>query len=194
MSKQTAYKHVLHLFFTLVILSVYQIAVALPTDTMNYQGYLTDDTGIPVDGPVSIVFAIYNVDVGGVPVWSDVRSVTVDEGVFSVELGGVSNPFPLGMFDLPLWVGLTVGTDAEMTPRRPVSGVGFSFKAGDAETAEPDIEAVSPHERVRFHVAPSCAAIQYGFLLAERHQHGARNQAASQTADRSAASRLLAAE
>jgi hypothetical protein len=33
-------------------------------------------------------------------------------------------------------VGLTVDTDAEMAPRRPISSVGYSFKAGDADSLE----------------------------------------------------------
>jgi hypothetical protein len=61
---------------------------------------------------VSIVFAIYDVEVGGTALWSNSRTVTVNQGVFSVELGDTV-PFTLGLFDTPLWIGLTLATDTD---------------------------------------------------------------------------------
>ena len=131
-----ATKHTLFYTFTvLFILLSFKLALAAIPPTLNYQGHLTDSSGAPVDGPVNMVFAIYDVETGGTALWSDLLSVTVNQGVFSVELGAVS-PLPPGLFELSLWVGLTVDTDAEMAPRRPVSSVGFSFKAGDADRLE----------------------------------------------------------
>ena len=119
----------------LILLLSFKLALAVIPSTLNYQGHLTGSGGAPVDGPVNMVFAIYDVETGGTALWSDSLSVTVNQGVFSVELGAVS-PLPPGLFELSLWVGLTVDTDAEMAPRRPVSSVGFSFKAGDADRLE----------------------------------------------------------
>lgn len=121
----------------LVFLLSFQLALAAIPPTLNYQGHLTDSSGVPVDGPVDMQFAIYDVATGGTaPLWSVSRSVIVDQGVFSVELGSSTAPLPPGLFESPLWMGLTIGTDAQMTPLRPISSVGFSFKAGDADTLE----------------------------------------------------------
>jgi parallel beta-helix repeat protein len=60
----------------------------------------------------------------------------VQQGVFSVELGGTANPFPLGLYEQPLWMSLEVGSDGEMSPRRPITSTGFAFKADDANTLE----------------------------------------------------------
>lgn len=120
------------LLAALVMLFCFKLALAVVPPALNYQGHLTDSAGAPIDGPVTMIFTIYDVDTGGTALWDDRRSVTVEQGVFSVELG----PFPLGLFENPLWMGLTVETDAEMSPRRPISSTAFSFKADDANTLE----------------------------------------------------------
>jgi hypothetical protein len=127
-------KRVLLKFSTvLFIIFSFNPALAIIPPSLNYQGHLTDDAGAPVDGTVTMTFRIYDVDAGGFPLWTDIRSVTVDHGVFSVELGVVSNPFPAGLFETPLWMSLSVGADGEMIPRRPITSSGFAFKAGDAD-------------------------------------------------------------
>ncbi len=122
-------------FITLILLLSHSLAFAALPTTLNYQGHLTDSGGAPSDGSVSVTFQIYNVSAGGLALWTDTRLVTVNHGVFSVELGTPS-PFPVGMFEMPLWIGITVESDAEMEPRRPITTSGYAFKAGDANTLE----------------------------------------------------------
>ncbi|NNF61510.1 MAG: hypothetical protein HKN06_09310 [Gammaproteobacteria bacterium] len=110
------------------------IWAAVPT-SLNYQGYLTDPSGAAIDTDTQITFSIYNADVGGSSLWSDTRTVPVDQGLFSVELGNPLNPFPAGLFDTPLFIGIDVDGDGEMVPRRPLTSVGFSFKADQADDA-----------------------------------------------------------
>jgi hypothetical protein len=59
------------LMFACLLQSTY---AALPP-TLNYQGHLTDNSGAPVDGTVSMTFNIYDTDAGGTALWSDTRSV-----------------------------------------------------------------------------------------------------------------------
>ena len=61
---------------------------------MNYQGYLTNAAGVPISGTVQMVFSIYNVSVGGTPLWVEPHSVPVSQGVYSVILGEGSSPPP----------------------------------------------------------------------------------------------------
>lgn len=103
---------------------------------IDYQGYLTDSVGSPVNAPVSVTFSLYNVAAGGVPLWSDTQVVTADSGLFSVQLGGGGNPFPEGVFAEPLWLAIEVAGDAEMIPRRPVLSAGYAYMADDAFTLE----------------------------------------------------------
>ncbi len=103
----------LQIITAFVVLLSFKLALAAIPPTLNYQGHLTDSSGAPVDGAENMVFAIYDVETGGTALWSDSLSVTVNQGVFSVELGAVS-PLPPGLFELSLWVGLTVDSDTEM--------------------------------------------------------------------------------
>jgi hypothetical protein len=119
----------------LLLFGLTAVIAALPPG-LNYQGHLTGADGVPVDGFVSMTFRIYDVEAGGSALWTDTRVVPVQQGVFSIELGNASNPFPVGMFDYPLWIGLSVEADAEMLPRRPVTSTGYAFKAGDANTLD----------------------------------------------------------
>ena len=113
-----------------------QLSLAALPPTLNYQGHLTDSGGAPVNASLSITFNLYNVSAGGIAVWSESQTVTVNQGIFSVELGANGSPLSATMFETPLWVGLSVATDAEMIPRRAVTTTGYSFKAGDADSVE----------------------------------------------------------
>lgn len=102
---------------------------------INYQGYLTDSGGFPLDGNYSILFFIYDVPSGGTALWSETQVVNVVEGNYSVQLGH-STSFPLGFFNGNLYLAVKVGTDDEMEPRLPITSVAFAMKAEDAETLE----------------------------------------------------------
>jgi parallel beta-helix repeat protein len=122
---------------TLVFVCLLQSAYAALPISLNYQGHLTDNIGTPIDGSINITFRIYNTQTDITPLWTDSQVVTVNQGVFSVELGSITtNPFPLGLFEQPLWIGLEVGSDGEMNPRRPITSTGFAFKADDANTLD----------------------------------------------------------
>jgi hypothetical protein len=86
-------------------------------NTMSYQGLLTDNAGVAVpDGPYNLTFKLYSVPSGGTVLWTEVHnSVSVVKGAFSVVLG---SPAPLTLpFDVTYFLGITVATDPELTPR-----------------------------------------------------------------------------
>lgn len=112
-------------------------AIAAPPQTINYQGYLTDSSGQPITGTLSMVFGIYAASSGGSPIWSEAQSgISVANGVFNVVLGTV-NPIDTAIvpFDAPYWLGVKVGSDPEMSPRRPLTSVPYAFNAVNAATA-----------------------------------------------------------
>jgi parallel beta-helix repeat protein len=106
---------------------------AIP-DNIDYQGYLTDSVGAPLNSIVSVTFNIYNVDIGGAPLWTDTQSVDITNGLFNIKLGSVGNPFPAGLFDTPLWLGMNVAGDGEMSPRSAMTSAPYAFKADDADS------------------------------------------------------------
>lgn len=103
--------------------------------TINYQGYLTDSTGSPVDAPVNLALALYRTPSGGSPLWSSARLVPVEAGLFSVLLGS-EVALPAGLSDGPLYLGVAVDGDAEMTPRRSLSSQGFALRAESADALQ----------------------------------------------------------
>jgi hypothetical protein len=120
---------VIGLFLVLIIFPYVSYA-AIP-QTINYQGYLTNAAGVPVNGTVQMVFSIYNVATGGAALWTETQSVTAANGVYNVNLGKFT-PMTLP-FDAPYYLGVAIGADPEMTPRQPLASVAYAFRAKTAE-------------------------------------------------------------
>ena len=71
-------------------------ANSAPPNFLTYQGYLADGNGAPLGAatPINypVVFRIYDSQTGGNLIWSELQTVTVDNGQFSVVLGeGAAN-------------------------------------------------------------------------------------------------------
>ena len=100
---------------------------------INYQGKLTDDSGIAVaDGTYQIEFNLYTASSGGSSIWTETRSganeVQVTSGLFSVLLGEVTSLDDVD-FNQTLYLGVTIEADAEMTPRKKLGAVPAAFEA-----------------------------------------------------------------
>jgi len=125
-------KTIISMLIMLLSLSSFS-AFAVPP-AISYQGYLTDPSGSPVDGNVDIIFSLYDTENTNINSWQETQtSVAVSKGLFNVQLGSVTS-FVAGQFDVPMWLGIQVGADAEMSPRQPLNSVGYALKAEDAET------------------------------------------------------------
>jgi hypothetical protein len=83
--------------------------VAYPARTMNYQGYLTDGSGNPLDGDYDMVFGLWSAETGGLRRWGDEthNDVPVSDGLFSVALGETM-PLDPKDFDEQLYLEITV--------------------------------------------------------------------------------------
>jgi hypothetical protein len=111
-------------------------------ETINYQGYLADSDGDPIeDSVLSMTFHLYDTETGGTSLWSEVQSVDITDGIFSVILGA-STPLDLD-FSTQYWLGVTVGSDSEMTPRRELTGTVYSFRSKIAESVIDDAVGTS---------------------------------------------------
>jgi hypothetical protein len=121
------------LVFLAVIFLAGPVHAAIPR-TLNFQGYLTNPGGNPVQGPVTMVFSLYVQETGGSALWTETHlDVQVTNGIYSVLLGETT---PLGLpFDGPYYLGIRLGTDPEMTPRLALTSVGYALRAGTADQA-----------------------------------------------------------
>jgi hypothetical protein len=99
---------------------------------LTEQGRLLDQNNNPIDGAQTMTFAIYTAPTGGTAVWTEKQTITTTNGFFSAELG-TATQLPLTVFSgAPMYLGLTVNTDAEMTPRQPMVSVPYAFAAANA--------------------------------------------------------------
>ena len=102
--------------------------------TIPYQGRLADANGNPVTDTVNMVFRLYGQASGGGPLWEEPwtgsNGVQVSDGLFNVMLGSL-NPIPQSVITGhdTLFLGITAGTDDEMTPRVQLGSVPFAVQA-----------------------------------------------------------------
>lgn len=120
-----------------------QPAAATIPGTISYQGFLTDDLGDPVDGPVNLQFDLFKDSSGGISLWTETHNaVQVDQGYFAVQLGSIT---PLSAADFALPVGssnlyiqvsiLPVGGGQIALPRQPLASAPYAFLAEQAAAA-----------------------------------------------------------
>ena len=108
-------------------------ASAAVPQVVTHQGRLFDVQGVPVVDAQDITFTIYDLEVGGVPLWSETINVSLDEGYFSVRLGETLT-LDDTVFDGSIrWLGITVGADPEMTPLAAIASVPYAMFAGDVQ-------------------------------------------------------------
>jgi hypothetical protein len=100
--------------------------------TLVQQGRLFDAKGQALNSSVDVAFSLYTQDSGGAPVWTEVHTLTLDDGYFSVSLGEVTPFKDVFKAGTTLYLGIAVGNDAEMTPRTKVESVPFALVAGNA--------------------------------------------------------------
>jgi len=104
------------------------------TGTIAYQGRLADAEGNALTDTVNMSFRLYSAAAGGAPLWEEqwtgTTSVQVSDGLFNVMLGSVS-PIPQDVItgNSNLFLGITVGTDSEMSPRVQLGSVPFATQA-----------------------------------------------------------------
>lgn len=120
---------VLFVAILLVIASATSFA-AVPGE-INFQARVTDSLGNPINDTVDITLKIYDDPFAPTELWSETHlSIPlVDIEIVELKLSSVS-PFPVDLWDNDdLWMGITVNTDPEITPRIQLLSVPFSLRS-----------------------------------------------------------------
>jgi roadblock/LC7 domain-containing protein len=117
-------------------LAVCTTASAQIPHLLDIQGRLTDSAGVPVDGQHDLTFAIYAASTGGTALWAETHAnYTVDEGLFNVVLGEIT-PIDDALFQAEeRWLGITVDTDPEISPRQRMTAVPWALRSATADSA-----------------------------------------------------------
>jgi hypothetical protein len=130
-AKSKGIDRLVHLCLAMLVTIGCGVLQAQVPDKLNYQGKLTNAGGTAINATVQMVFKLYSGPVGGAALYSETQTVTVNNGLFNVAIGAVS---PLALpFDAAYYLGVTVGTDAEMTPREAVLASPYARQAASAE-------------------------------------------------------------
>jgi len=134
-----------NVLFTLVMIAVllwaqsvgavpFRAERAASTGTVAYQGRLADSSGNPLTQTLNMSFRLYSAATGGAPLWTEQwtgsNGVKVSDGLFNVMLGSLT-PIAQSVItgNSNLFLGITVGTDDEMTPRVQLGSVPFAVQA-----------------------------------------------------------------
>ncbi len=98
--------------------------------TINFQGKLANPNGTNLaNGTYSVVFALYTASSGGSPIWTETQNVTTTAGLFRISLGSVDTLSGVNFNQDSLYLGMTVESDSEMSPRLQFSAVPYAFNA-----------------------------------------------------------------
>lgn len=108
-------------------------AAMIVPEKINVQGMATDNSGDPLTVPDDLTFKLYDVSVGGVPLWSHtINDYPFDHGLFNVELS-----IPFSEFGgSNRWLGVSIGVSPELSPRIQLISVPYAYKAQVAYTVE----------------------------------------------------------
>ena len=114
-----------------VVLALVTLVSAIP-QTFNINGKLTDSSGSALSGTYTFNFSIYDAATGGSLLWTNNGvSVTTDSnGIYSVILNSINLNF-----SAQYYLGIKVGTDAEMSPRLNLTSSPYAFVAQNVSAA-----------------------------------------------------------
>ncbi|KKQ24141.1 MAG: Collagen triple helix repeat-containing protein, partial [Candidatus Roizmanbacteria bacterium GW2011_GWC1_37_12] len=111
---------------------------------LSFQGRLTDSLANPITTATNVTFKLYNVSSGGSALYTaGACSLTPDQdGIFNVLIGGSGySPTPpqsvcgsevdssIFSENANVYMGITVASDSEMTPRQQIANVGYAINS-----------------------------------------------------------------
>lgn len=105
---------------------------------LHYQARLLDSGGSPLSAAsLSVTFTLYDAPTGGSVLYTETQNLDVTGGLLSAQIGA-SNPLNTTLFDSgsERWLGITIGSDSEMSPRTRMTSVAYALRAASARQAD----------------------------------------------------------
>ena len=118
-----------------LVLSANVCSAAIP-HLIRYQGQAVDTKGVPLEGPYSLTFRLYDAETNGNKLWEEAQTnVQLSGGHFSVLLGQ-QTPLTTIDWSQTCWLSVQVNGEPELSPRQQITSVPLAVRAERAETAE----------------------------------------------------------
>ncbi len=125
------------ILITLLLFLFTMAGLAQIPRTLSYQGVLTDSLGNPKpDGTYNLTFRLYNTESGGSALWTEVKTLDIKRGLLNTMLSDQVSFGTAVKFDKPYWLSIQIASQPELSPRIPLSSVGYSFNSLNADTAQ----------------------------------------------------------
>ena len=130
-------KNVIILIGTLCLLAAaVSFAGSVPRQ-ISYQATVEDSEGGPVTTEIQVVFAIYDDAITKSLLWAETLLVTPgSNGAFSKVLGEVHEIQDTVMDGGVRYMGITIGTDAELAPRTLLTASPYSLRVASLDDAD----------------------------------------------------------
>jgi hypothetical protein len=100
---------------------------------LSFQGRITDLSETPITTASNMTFRLYSVPTSGTALWTGTCSVTPDQdGIFDIILGstcGTAIPTSVFAENNEIYLGITVGSDTEMSPRQRIAASAYALNA-----------------------------------------------------------------
>lgn len=120
----------------LVVLAAHPSARAEVPSLIRYQGQAVDTNGVPLEGPYTLKFRLYNAETAGTVVWEETQTnVPISKGHFSILLGSVAALSGLDWAQ-PCWLSVQVNSEPELAPRQQITSVPLALRAKTAEVVK----------------------------------------------------------
>ena len=144
--------YIIQLVLLALLLGVNYPALAGSDYTITHQGFVSTESGDPVeDGVYSFTFRLYDDESEGDLLWSESQDLEVQGGVFSAQLGSEES-FDLE-FDTAYWISVEINGEDELEPRMPLSATPYAMHAlsiedGAVSGAKIDEDAIQSGENI----------------------------------------------
>ncbi|NTW27229.1 MAG: hypothetical protein HGA36_02825, partial [Candidatus Moranbacteria bacterium] len=92
---------------------------------VDVSAYVVDNNNQELkNGQYDVSFSFYDGAADGTSIWNETQKIQIENGIINAYLGDV-NPFPAGLTfgNRDYYLGIKIGTDSEMTPRKKVGAV-----------------------------------------------------------------------
>ncbi len=118
-----------------VLLMLVVVTIGQSAELTSYQGRIFDDSGKPIEGPVTLTISLYDDSLAGNIVWTDqYPAVPINDGLFCVNLSFDGQAVEFNRI-ANLFMGLSIDGSEELTPRTRIIATPLSLRTATIEGA-----------------------------------------------------------